>query len=260
MSPNSFNENVTKTLTDLGLSLRQTKVYLTLVKFGILTIKEISTNSKVPRQDVYRIVSELQERGLIEKHITIPTSFHAIDLDSAVKILLETRREKSYEIEEAAKKILDKHQKMGYSFLESRAPSRFVLIPAGKIFAQRVNEAIERTKTKIDFLFFQEAFPTAYSYHGEIWSKILKEGIQIRWIVASKTEDLPKISVKNPCGEFRFIVKSNVAPIGLYDEREAIIATTTNVPLDPCLWTDNRPLIAILQNYFDILWDKAVPK
>ncbi len=64
--------------------------------------------------------------------------------------------------------------------------------------------------------------------------------------------------VKNPVGEFRFIFQPDIVPMGLYDEKEGIIATSTNVPLEPCLWTDNRPLVSILQKYFDHLWSEGV--
>ena len=88
-----------ETLTSLGLTVLQAKVYLALVKSGDLTIKEISKNADVARQDLYRITSELQKLGLVERLITIPTKFRAMELTHGISILLQLRREKEAEME-----------------------------------------------------------------------------------------------------------------------------------------------------------------
>lgn len=258
MSLPIISDTDAKILVDLGLSFLQARVYLTLVNSGTLTVKQISTNSKIARQDVYRITSVLQEMGLIEKHITIPTSFHALPIENGVEILLELRREKNYEIEETAKKFVRTYKNKIKTPLSHEEASKFILIPMGKFFQQRVKAAMERTQKKLDFLISERAFPIAYSNNAEMWQKLLKRDIKIRWIVSSLTENLLKISIIKPVGEFRFICQSNIVPMGLYDEKEVIIATSSKIPLDPCLWTDNRPLVSILQAYFDGLWVKAL--
>jgi sugar-specific transcriptional regulator TrmB len=259
MSVLFIGDKETKLLTALGLTLLQARVYLTLVKFGKLSIKEISSNAKIARQDVYRITSELQEIGMIEKHISIPISFAAIQFESGINLLLELRREKNGEIEEAATEILKNFRKgVELPNLDSEVNPKFVLVPTGKILQQRVSQAMERTKTQMDFLSPERAFPVAYSNHIEVWQKFLEKGIKIRWIVSSITENLPKIPFKNPVGEFRFIFQPDIVPMGLYDEKEVIIATSGNLPLDPCLWSENPPLVSILQKYFDTLWRDGI--
>ena len=259
MSIPFIGDKETKVLTGLGLTLLQARIYLTLVKFGNLSIKEISTNAKIARQDVYRITSELQEMGMVEKHISIPVSFNAIQFESGINLLLELRREKNYEIEEAATEILKNFRKdVKLANLDSESNQKFVLIPTGKFFEQRVREAMERTQTKMDFLASERVFPLAYSSHIQDWQKFTEKGIKIRWIISSITENLPKIPFKSPVGEFRFILQHDIVPTGLYDEKEVIIATSHKLPLEPCLWTDNPPLVSILQKYFDTLWNESI--
>ena len=57
------------TLIRLGLTLRQAKTYLALLQTGISTTRTIALTSKIPRPDIYRIMSELEELGLREKII-----------------------------------------------------------------------------------------------------------------------------------------------------------------------------------------------
>jgi sugar-specific transcriptional regulator TrmB len=85
-------------LTSLGLTILQAKVYLALVKSGSSTIREISKTSDVARQDLYRITSELQKLGLVERVIANPTEFRAIELTGGISILLQRVHEKEAEI------------------------------------------------------------------------------------------------------------------------------------------------------------------
>jgi sugar-specific transcriptional regulator TrmB len=81
-------------LVGLGLTLVQSKVFLALVNSDCPTIHEISMLSNVPRQDIYRIVSELQELSLVGKIVAKPIRFQALPIEEACAILLK-RKEKT---------------------------------------------------------------------------------------------------------------------------------------------------------------------
>jgi len=81
-----------KTLRELGLTSSQARVYLTLIKTGDpATVKTLNTISKVARQDLYRILTELRELSLVEMVIGNPTMFRAIPLPEAITILVERK-------------------------------------------------------------------------------------------------------------------------------------------------------------------------
>lgn len=58
-----------RVLVDLGLTPKQAKVYLALVRFGPLRVAGVSRNSQVARPDVYQTLDKLQQMGLVEKII-----------------------------------------------------------------------------------------------------------------------------------------------------------------------------------------------
>ena len=64
MEPNFSKHQI---LTNLGLTPVQARVYLALVESGPLRISAISKASDVARPDVYRILSNLEKIGLVEK-------------------------------------------------------------------------------------------------------------------------------------------------------------------------------------------------
>ena len=54
-------------LSRLGLTTEQSRVYETLTGKGALTILELSRTSGVSRTQVYRVIEELKEKGLVEE-------------------------------------------------------------------------------------------------------------------------------------------------------------------------------------------------
>jgi sugar-specific transcriptional regulator TrmB len=60
-------------LVDFGLTLNQARVYLSIVQLGCSTIGNISRESGVRREDVYRIIPKLEKMWLIERVPSTPT-------------------------------------------------------------------------------------------------------------------------------------------------------------------------------------------
>ena len=86
-------EDYIRTLTQLELTSAQAKVYLTLATLEKATAKEISNHSNVAREEVYRLLTELQKKGLIERIIASPTQFKATPIEEGLSILIR-RKEK----------------------------------------------------------------------------------------------------------------------------------------------------------------------
>ena len=76
------SDEYVSTLTELGLSVSQAKVYLSLAKSRSLKAPEISLISGITRPDVYRILVELEKVGFIERKISKPVRFQAVPVKS----------------------------------------------------------------------------------------------------------------------------------------------------------------------------------
>ena len=90
INTNISDEDIS-TLTELGLTVSQAKIYLSLAKAKNLTAQAISTTSKVARPDVYRVLVQLNEDGLVERIISKPQEFHAISVEKCVSKLIQRR-------------------------------------------------------------------------------------------------------------------------------------------------------------------------
>ena len=106
INTNISDEDIS-TLTELGLTVSQAKIYLSLAKAKNLTAQAISTTSKVARPDVYRVLVQLNEDGLVEKIISKPQEFHAISVEKCVSKLIQRRIIKTEELAQKALKLIE---------------------------------------------------------------------------------------------------------------------------------------------------------
>jgi sugar-specific transcriptional regulator TrmB len=95
------NEDV-ETLICLGLTERQAKVYLALVRMGISKVDAISLGSTVHRSEVYRVVADLEKKGLVHVKLSTPKLFSAVPITDAVEILIKRRKDEFFKVQEKA--------------------------------------------------------------------------------------------------------------------------------------------------------------
>ena len=82
-----------KTLETFGLSRNQAVIYLTAVRLGLASFNEISRNSKIRREEVYRSVPVLEKLGLVERVLGNPIKVRATPVEEALPILINRFRE-----------------------------------------------------------------------------------------------------------------------------------------------------------------------
>jgi len=99
---------VLKTLKKIGLTEYESKIYLTLIKHGTQTAKEISKKSKVPKNRIYDSVEFLKERCLIEEIIGTPKKYKAINPKIALSEYLKSLEKLEENLELLYKKPKEK--------------------------------------------------------------------------------------------------------------------------------------------------------
>jgi sugar-specific transcriptional regulator TrmB len=252
-----------QTLTALGLTNSQAKVFLALAKMGNATAKEISTVSLVARQEVYRVLVELQKLGLVEKIVSVPSKFRAISTDDAFSILMERRKSETSElqatIDEMVKKFKSDNARMA---LEEEA--KFSLVPEqATIRAEK--KTLENVQRSFDVITSWRNPHSIMFADVEGITEALQRGIEIRVIIDKPGEEKLLSNIVNrlkkfPTFKIRYLWNAPKALISVYDNGEAWVGTCPNPGVKECpiLWTDNPCLLSILQDYFEMLWSAAV--
>jgi sugar-specific transcriptional regulator TrmB len=257
-------EEIVQILTRLGLTISQKKVYLALFELKKATGKIISKHSKVARQEVYRVLAELQEKGLVTKIIARPTEFEPIPIKDCISILIKPKENEISEIQKEATILLQKlKQKSSKNTLEEDE-TQFSLFPE-QATLRKEKGMLEAVRRNFDVVTSWRD-PHAIMFIGmEDIGKALRRDVKIRVIIDKPDEekllsDIRKNLEKYPAFKIRYLLNAPKALISIYDKKEAWVCTCTCPVLKKCptLWTNNPCLLSILQDYFEMIWFRAV--
>jgi sugar-specific transcriptional regulator TrmB len=247
-------------LTDLGLTLKQARVYMALVESGSLKISTISKVSKVARPDVYRTLSKLQQLGLVEKIIITPLEYRATPINEGISRLLNTKTQQYEKVRAEAKILLSTAKKEEPKKKQINTP-QFVLIPKRTVI-ERIKNAIEKAQLSVDAVLSWKRFSQGIiSMFAESMEIALTKNVRIRFVIESPpegktSEQLVQLCGKKPFCRVRFMPHYPEAVFGIYDGKEIfmVIQSKTDLPSSPALWSNNPSLIGLAKDYFKILW------
>jgi len=255
-------DEATQVLTQLGLTIGQARVYLALVRSGMSTIKTISGVTKIARQDIYRIVSTLEKIGLVEKAITTPMRAKAVPMRDGLSFLLGSRADEFRELNAKAKQLI-KNSKMENTVQKNEFEGpEFILIPEKKTVERRRKNEIEAAQESIDVISPRKSAPRIVFAYADVINKALKRGVKIRLII-EKSEDENSFPdalsdfKKHPSYELRYALGSPPVILAIYDRKRMLVTVSQveDVTQSLALWSNNPSLLAVIQHYFEVLWN-----
>jgi sugar-specific transcriptional regulator TrmB len=260
------DENATQTLTQLGLTVLEARIYLALCKYGSLTTKELSKLTKTAQTDTYRVANKLLAKGLIEKVISKPAQFKSIPIDASATSLLQKKKAEYNDLKVKTRLLVQAIKDKPVIKPVTTAPSQFALIPQSATVVKKIREAIEKSKERVDIFLSWERFLNGITgAFGESSEKAWGRGVKFRIVVEtpqdeSGVERALRFCGKSPLCDIRFLPGSPKTVLGIYDGSEVFIILDPEEGLfdSPALWSNNRSLISVVQDYFEILWLTAI--
>jgi sugar-specific transcriptional regulator TrmB len=260
-----LKEDAEKVLRELGLTYSQAKLYVTLLSFSeAATANAISTISNMARQDVYHVMNELQEIGLIEKVISNPVKFRAVPIADATSFLIGKRGDRTRALVEESTALLDKFPSKS-SKTEAQTESQFILIPKGETLVRRVEKAIKADDSKIQVINpWQETIQWLFKLH-EYFQEAIERGVKVFWITESQHQnpDSDTKIIDSLARTSGFRLRTVAPPVSMkmsvFDFREVFVATNIgqHVAESPALWTNSPMMVELLTDFFDMKWKLA---
>ena len=249
-------------LIDLGLTLKQARVYRALARSGSLRVSTISKISKVARPDVYVILPKLQELGLVEEIIETPFKYKATPMNESLTLLLDRRREQYEKLRAETRLLLDTLKIESKKTTNQLKGSEFVLIPKGRHVIERIGTAIAQAQISMRFLLswkrFSRGMVSTFAENMETaWAKNVDQRLIIENPLKSETAaELIQLCEEKPSCQIKFIRNCPNIVLGIYDRKEVflIVNPKTDLPDSPALWSNNTSFVTLAENYFDNLW------
>ena len=261
-----FQANDVEALVTLRLTSLQAKVYLVLASIGEAKVSTISKNVRVARQDIYRIIAELQKLGLIEKMVKSPCVYRALPMEEAVSVLLHHINKDVIDSRQKGMNLLKRHKAASARGKDNLPEEeyQFVLISEKQAKLKRLSKSTETAQKSIDIVCSWTTLLQSLSESFSMFQKALKKGVNIRWITEKPLDckaraKTAKLIMQNPLFKLGFVPFAIEKRYWIYDKKEVFIALNpkTNYARSPALWTNAVPLIELAQHYFDSLWKET---
>lgn len=268
----SFLDEESKILVKLGLSPSQSKIYLAALQLGRAPVKEISQVCKIAREDIYKFMPSLIELGLINRHLSSPTQYEAVDPTVGFGLLLNLVKEEYLNLNaeaDIALKNLNETLNNKTPSINKNLDTTFLSTTEN---IKTLTEAAKEAKETIDFTTRYNLF--VYSMNSPRFAPELKEmrkaaerGVKFRMIVNKPkiAEPLSNLSfqiqdskhlILNKNFEYRYLSSPLNCVVIIYDNKRCLIETSKeqDVKFTPSLWSNNEILVELCKSYFEKYW------
>jgi sugar-specific transcriptional regulator TrmB len=258
------NEDVVTILAELGITPRESRVYLNLVKLGCSNLTEISRSTELCRGDVFRIMRSLQDKNLVFKHITSPTKFEVVPIQDALLMLVHTKEYEFVEAQRSARELIEKLG-TGSTSTETLKEPHVVMVPEKQLWrfsGPMINLAKKENCAYLSLKSFYTVLNSPVSRKPHI--NCAKRGVRNRWIIENPQNDilntkLFKPFTKLPSVEIRYSTQPVQVNLFLCDQEQAFFTTVigTNVGEHPNIWTNNPCVVEMAQDFFEKKWKEG---
>jgi sugar-specific transcriptional regulator TrmB len=253
-APNHKGSDGAGVLVGLGLSERQARLYLALLKEGKARARPLAVVAHVPRQEVYNLLLELRRLGLARQNLTAPATYTAAPFTEAAKILFERRANELTLMSREAEKLSDQLSQT-HPFPLSACFGAVFEGEGGRQYQKAIAEAQESIEGMLSWMRFREV---CFHFEAEL-KAALKRGVHVR-IAAEKppNHQLPKWlnTLENGAFELRTMPNPPVAVFAVFDGAKVAVAFNSAARLSrgPDLWSTHPGLAAVCRGYFDRHW------
>ena len=251
-------------LATLGLTTLQAKIYLTLAKMVDANIITISKSTKISRQEIYRVINELQNRCLVEKILARPVRYRAIPITEAVPHLLIRVNEERIESHNKVIQFLERHRhkKPRLNFQENA--KKFLLIPERTSLSRRIKQEITVSQKNIKIVMPSKKFLPSLFDLSDSLKAAMQRDVAVEWIINKHLDSNGKPTILENLSKFthfklRYVPQVSLLTFGIYDANTVIIASDSqlNYVESQALWTNAVPFVKLANNYFDNLWNNS---
>ncbi|MGZ4864772.1 MAG: TrmB family transcriptional regulator [Halobacteriota archaeon] len=250
-------------LIGFGLSEKEAKLYLHLLKYGPKTPSPLAKSLKTYREDVHRTLTELIEKGMVRPSLDSPTIYTAVDLDLALESALQKQQSELREMEERKRELQELSLQQRFQPYDKVGTFKII---------KSMKELIAVCMPLIDGL--QEewliatpgiltVFASLFGVNEAVY-EVIKRGGKVRVIVDISYQIIEPVREMISIGEeVRHIDQQGITFV-VFDKKISISAinaevkhVSLNAPVSG-LWTDDPVYAHYLASTFEMLWSQAI--
>ena len=165
-------ETIERTLHRLGLSKNEIKVYMSLARTGERKASEISEALSLHRTETYRILRDLEKKGLISSVFEKPLKFIATPFEKALDTLIETKKMKISLLEKRKSNLVDIWLSLPKPETENERKEVFQVLEGEEQISLKADEILNGAERTIFVFASEHDIPNFY--HSGLLDKLEK--------------------------------------------------------------------------------------
>lgn len=265
-----FTGEDTEALSSFGLTGVQSRVYLAVLNRNGISIGEISKETKIRREDVYRVIPRLEQMGLVEKLLSKPTKIRALPVQHALSNLIDVKQlsfdKRIAELKVSTARFVNHCNKGKRRKGDRGEDSSFILLTQPNGIVVKASNMIAAAERKIDAVYAQKQLNQFIPVFSDPLKQAVGRGVSARLLSQGSINDpnyrelltqimkrylpsSPNIEVR--CAE---VAMSHSLVV---DHKEALSETSLEneyLTRNPSLWTNNKGFVALISLNFESVW------
>lgn len=270
---NLSQEKIVKTLTNFGFTKNDATVYIYLAKKGPKKGSEIIKTLKMPKQQLYPIIKNLQRKGIVSSTFERPARFSAVTFDKVIDLFTEAKMEEIKRIQNNKNQLLSEWESIHIKENEEKI-DKFAVLEGRKFIYSKIRQMAQEAKNK-----FCVVFPLStlirldkYGVFDAVVPKIGTSNVNYCFITDSAAPNtIPQESIYERRSDIKFSVRVRNPNFGLKlfpnlvikDNEEILLFIKPRIPNatleadENSLWTNCKSIIDSFQCVFDDLWKNS---
>jgi sugar-specific transcriptional regulator TrmB len=267
-----ISESLVKELTYFGLTGNEAKVYLTLLQLGKAGARAVAKLSNVPRQEIYRVLPQLESLGIVEVVIDKPTQFLAIDPETVLSVLIDKRHETlSKQISELRQKKLMLENELrkveGKSAgIAKPKPVHFALISGPHLISEKIDNMLRSASVEVLWMVPKTEILRAVIYdRDEMLRRCARRNVRVRIVTEVDHRNLKEVKKLSNFCEIRHS-PAVTSLMTIVDDRELIVGSAVHTIEGSSsdetmheLWTNDSGHINAMKDFFEKVWSVSIP-
>ena len=148
----SYNKQLTtieETLTRFGLLKNEIRVYMYLARAGEKKAGEIAESISLHRTETYRILRDLEKKGIVFSIFEKPLKFTAVPLDKAIDLLVDAQKIKIKLLEQEKTSLVELWQSMTQPKVENAKKELFQMLEGEQQVILKAEELLRKSEKEI---------------------------------------------------------------------------------------------------------------
>ena len=170
----------------LGLTKNEIRVYLKLAHFNESKASEIAESLNLHRTETYKILRDLEKRGLVSSVFEKPLKFIATPFENAIETLIESKKLRLQKLETRKKEIVEIWLSLPQPNREQERKEVFQMLEGEEQLDLKYNEIIQNAKKEILFFVTEEDLPRLY--HSGLTDKLIgltRRNVEVKFLTAN---------------------------------------------------------------------------